>query len=150
MYTARVHESLTCRWVGKVILPQSVCTYHRVIESVDSISSDGPDTPIHVYVIHYKWPNISELVNFQNFQFSCCTLEQIIYLSSPQTFMKTFLYACTSMHEKLMNVPYFFLFLGLTQECLDLSFWFIHETTLFNTKQVHGIPVLSEHQLFNT
>ena len=28
-----------------------------VIESVDSISRDGPDTPI--YVIHYKRPKIS-------------------------------------------------------------------------------------------
>ena len=31
---------------------------HKIIESVDSISRDGPDTPI--YVIHYKKPKISE------------------------------------------------------------------------------------------
>ena len=56
------------------------------------------------------------------------------------------------MHEKLMivNLLYLVLFAGLTQECLDLSFWFKHETTPFNTEQIHGITVLSEHQLFNT
>ena len=35
--------------------------YKGIIESVDSISRDGLDTPI--YVIHYKKPKISELVN---------------------------------------------------------------------------------------
>ena len=42
------------------------------------------------------------------------------------------------------------LFPGLTQECLDLSFWFKHETTPLNNEQVHGVTALSEHQLFNT
>ena len=32
-----------------------------IIESVDSISRDGPDTPI--YIIHYKKPKISEQVS---------------------------------------------------------------------------------------
>ena len=36
-----------------------------IIESVDSISRDGPD--IYIYVIHYKTPNISEQVNFEDF-----------------------------------------------------------------------------------
>ena len=34
----------------------------RIIESVDSISRDGPDTPL--YVIHYKKRNDSEQVSF--------------------------------------------------------------------------------------
>ena len=33
-----------------------------IIESVDSISRDGPDTPI--YIIHYKKQNNSEQENF--------------------------------------------------------------------------------------
>ena len=36
-----------------------------VIESVDSISRDGPDTPI--YIIHYKKRNNSEQENFKRF-----------------------------------------------------------------------------------
>ena len=40
---------------------------NHIIDLADSISKDGPDTPI--YVIHYKWP-----------------LEQIVYLFSPQKF----------------------------------------------------------------
>ena len=36
-----------------------------IIESVDSISRDGPD--MYIYVIHYKIPNISERVNFKDF-----------------------------------------------------------------------------------
>ena len=36
-----------------------------IIESVDSISRDGPD--MYIYVIHYKIPNISEQVNFKDF-----------------------------------------------------------------------------------
>ena len=39
---------------------------------------------------------------------------------------------------------------GITQECLDLSFWFKYETTPLNKEQVHGITVLSEHQHLNT
>ena len=38
-----------------------------IIESVDSISRDGPDTPIILYIIHYKKPNNSITVNFQAF-----------------------------------------------------------------------------------
>ena len=34
--------------------------YGIIIESVDSISRDGPDTPI--YIIHYKKQNNSEQV----------------------------------------------------------------------------------------
>ena len=37
----------------------NTCT---IIESVDSISRDGPDTPI--YIIHYKKRNNSEQENF--------------------------------------------------------------------------------------
>ena len=36
-----------------------------IIESVDSISRDGPDTPI--YIIHYKKRNNSEQENFKRF-----------------------------------------------------------------------------------
>ena len=45
-----------------------------IIESVDSISRDGPDTPI--YVIHYKRPNnlgtdtISRFISYINMIFS--------------------------------------------------------------------------------
>jgi hypothetical protein len=35
---------------------------NNIIESVDSIIRDGPDTPI-ICVIHYKHSNISEQVN---------------------------------------------------------------------------------------
>ena len=38
---------------------QCVCSI-IIIESVDSVNRDGPNTPI--YVIHYKHPNISEQV----------------------------------------------------------------------------------------
>ena len=44
---------------------------------------------------------------------------------------------------------FIFLFPGLTQECIDLSFWFKHETTPLNNKQVHSITVLSV-PTFNT
>ena len=37
-----------------------------IIESVDSISRDGPDCPYN-YVIHYKIENISVYVQFQVF-----------------------------------------------------------------------------------
>ena len=37
-----------------------------IIESVDSISRDGPDTSI--YVIHYKSPKNSALINYQDFK----------------------------------------------------------------------------------
>ena len=52
------------------------------------------------------------------------------------------------MHEKLLiaNLLYF-LFPGLPQEYLDLSFWFEHKPTPLNNEQVHGIIVLSERQL---
>ena len=36
-----------------------------IIESVDSISRDGPDTP--TYIIHYKKRNNSEQENFKRF-----------------------------------------------------------------------------------
>ena len=36
-----------------------------IIESVDSISRDGPDTPI--YIIHYKKRNNSEQEKFKRF-----------------------------------------------------------------------------------
>ena len=45
-----------------------------IIESVDSISRDGPDTPIHV--IHYKKPNnsatdtVSRFLSYINVIFS--------------------------------------------------------------------------------
>ena len=38
-----------------------------IIESVDSISRDGPDMYIILYVIHYRIPNVSEQVNFKDF-----------------------------------------------------------------------------------
>ena len=38
------------------------CVNITIIESVDSISRDGPDTPI--YIIHYKKRNNSEQENF--------------------------------------------------------------------------------------
>ena len=39
-----------------------------IIESVDSISRDGPDTPIiYVTQVHYKTPKISEEINFEIF-----------------------------------------------------------------------------------
>ena len=31
-----------------------------IIESIDPISRDGPD--MHICVIHYNWPKISELI----------------------------------------------------------------------------------------
>ena len=37
-----------------------------IIESVDSISRDGPDTPI--YIIHYKSLKISTLINYKDFK----------------------------------------------------------------------------------
>ena len=39
----------------KILTDNSQEMYLIIIESVDSISRDGPDTPI--YVIHYKSPN---------------------------------------------------------------------------------------------
>ena len=36
----------------------SIVAINSIIESVDSISRDGPDTPI--YIIHYKKRNISD------------------------------------------------------------------------------------------
>ena len=39
--------------------------HNIIIESVDSISRDGPDTPI--YIIHYKKRNNSEQENFKRF-----------------------------------------------------------------------------------
>ena len=39
-----------------------------IIESVDSISRDGPDTPI--YVIQNKWPKCSVLTHFQALKLS--------------------------------------------------------------------------------
>ena len=52
----------------------------RIIESVDSVSRDGPDS--HIYVIHYKGPKFSELVNFQY------NLEQIIEFLNPKHLCK--------------------------------------------------------------
>ena len=43
----------------------SICVTLVIIESVDSISRDGPDTPI--YIIHYKKRNNSEQENFERF-----------------------------------------------------------------------------------
>ena len=40
-------------------------SFIHIIESVDSISRDGPDTPI--YIIHYKKRNNSEQENFKRF-----------------------------------------------------------------------------------
>ena len=42
-----------------------MCVSIIIIESVDSISRDGPDTPI--YIIHYKKRNNSEQENFKRF-----------------------------------------------------------------------------------
>ena len=44
----------------------SVSSFAYIIESVDSISRDGPDTPI--YVIHYKSLRNSTLINYQDFK----------------------------------------------------------------------------------
>ena len=41
---------------------QDIILLYIIIESVDSISRDGPDTPI--YIIHYKKRNNSEQENF--------------------------------------------------------------------------------------
>ena len=78
---------------------------------------------ISIYrVIHYQLHLRNGKLNFQISQRnSCHTLEQIIYLSSPQN-MKTSLYACTRCMKNWQ-----FLFQGyITQECLDL----------LNTKQL--------------
>ena len=76
MYVAicrpRVYHACANTWTVKIITMLHEYTYSRsivpisveyvfIIESVDSISRDGPDTPI--YVIHYKKPKISEQVS---------------------------------------------------------------------------------------
>jgi hypothetical protein len=58
-----VLNNLYLKLNGKLFL-SSLLTFQRrdtIIELVDSISRDGPNTPIY-YVIHYKHPNISEQV----------------------------------------------------------------------------------------
>ena len=64
----------------------------HIIESVDSISRDGPDTPI--YVIHHKKPNISEQILF---------LEHIYYLPSLRMFMKTLMHVYARHMKKNAN-----------------------------------------------
>ena len=49
----------------KQSLQQCVGDGRTIIESVDSISRDDPDTPI--YIIHYKKRNNSEQENFKRF-----------------------------------------------------------------------------------
>ena len=49
-----------------VIMDTTMCVHTQfIIESVDSISRDGPDMAI--IITHYKNPNISEAVEFQPF-----------------------------------------------------------------------------------
>ena len=45
----RIRRHLREKRFGKVIV---LC----IIESVDSISRDGPDAPMYIYAIHYKKP----------------------------------------------------------------------------------------------
>ena len=60
MYTVYMHVHLH---VFVYILTVQVLHFiHCIIELVDSISRDGPDTPI--FVIHYKKRNNSEQVSF--------------------------------------------------------------------------------------
>ena len=50
---------------GTVIMRSFVVIMVTIIESVDSISRDGLDTPI--YIIHYKKRNNSEQENIKTF-----------------------------------------------------------------------------------
>ena len=93
-----------------IVCIQLCCQKH--IESVDSISRDGPDTPI--YVIHYIKPKISEQVKFN---FDIHNQQQNIY-SRPRTFIYTIVHVRTSY---LKNSQLSFFFLLLTLDCLDLS-----------------------------
>ena len=54
--------------ISECHLPKYIrpCYHKLIIESVDSISRDGPDAPI--YVIHYKSLKNSALVNYQDFK----------------------------------------------------------------------------------
>ena len=52
-------------WMVNIENKHFINNYIIIIESVDSISRDGPDTPI--YIIHYKKRNNSEQENFKRF-----------------------------------------------------------------------------------
>ena len=45
-------------------IDQIMSTPYLIIESVDSLSRDGPDMPYILYVIHYKKVNNLEQIDF--------------------------------------------------------------------------------------
>ena len=62
---------------------------HIIIESVNSISRDGPDMPYN-YVIHYKKVNNSEQIKAKILNFHIRDLHPNTYLSSPNRPWKQF------------------------------------------------------------
>jgi hypothetical protein len=63
--SAYLHVSLNPYMYNVLCVSLCVCMYMCVSESVDSVSRDGPDTPI-LYIILYKLPKISEQVTLRN------------------------------------------------------------------------------------
>ena len=120
-----VFKLLYYSFVPKVVwyrysLPPAFC---NILESVDSVSRDGPVAPIHVYAIHYEQPNISEQTKFV-----------VIYLSTE--YKNVYDNDCICQNQvckktaKCHSSKIVFLFPGLTLDCLDNSSWF---------KQIHFI-----------
>ena len=69
---ARVQSKVVSRTAFQQVVTHTYINLRRpdlkyiIIESVDSISRDGTDTPI--YVIHYKSQKNSALINYQDFK----------------------------------------------------------------------------------
>jgi hypothetical protein len=89
--------------------------FSHIIESVDyhSISRDGQDTPIILYVIHYKKSNISVQVNYEAFQLSQSDLGQIPHISISRTFTKTLVLVRTRRVENSRLSIFFQTLIGI-------------------------------------
>ena len=63
---SKINNLLPSKFLSRtqLLLPSAII-HTVIIESVDSISRDGPDTPINI--IHYKKRNNSEQVKFKLF-----------------------------------------------------------------------------------
>ena len=90
--------TLTTGGLNPLIFPYVII----IIQSVDSISRDGPDTPIY-NIIHYKKRNSSEQEKFKAFKLIQPALRQNTFLSIPRSLLNEYNLSCIGEQNYIVS-----------------------------------------------
>ena len=128
-----------------MIVTSNILVHVYIIESVDSISRDGPDTPYMWYIT--KTLITQSNLNFKIFNFHIHNLRQNIYLESPKHIHGNNQVYQNKLCKEITKSAKIsiFVFPGLTQDSLDRSPWFEHKSSPFWSAHVCGMLVLCYH-----